>query len=318
MRSHDDGRSYMPQDSTTANTSYPMDDASYSRAYHQSVRSTEVAVDYTVAPSFVQLEDGNLQPGMGMSGVWSGEEGAVYDNVIHEHFHFGWHGATGTTDAPSVAGVYDNMSYRWGSQRDIDDCMRTARGGHPGELHYPVPGAPYSYGHQQQELRRTAREPLIETKPTVPEVISYNQASGSVGSAVDYVEEYAPLSGQGDASHYPLSVSDGSWLSGPPPPQEGAPFPSAGPDCSSTFKQQGLHYIAPDPSSSLTNSACDGMSSSAEGKLRSRSGYDTPFRLSPGLTSLQYIDDGARERRSREPLALSPVYAGLPAPGLSL
>ncbi|KAF8505146.1 hypothetical protein JB92DRAFT_3098575 [Gautieria morchelliformis] len=102
MRSHDDGRSYMPQDSTTANTSYPMDDASYSRAYHQSVRSTEVAVDYTVAPSFVQLEDGNLQDAMGMSGVWSDEAGAVYDNVIRgepsQNTRFG----NGSSASPSL------------------------------------------------------------------------------------------------------------------------------------------------------------------------------------------------------------------------
>ncbi|KAF8462189.1 hypothetical protein JB92DRAFT_3150405 [Gautieria morchelliformis] len=291
MRSHDDGWSYMPQDSTTANTSYPMDDASYSRAYHQLVRSTEVVVDYTVAPSFVQLEDGNLQDAMGMSGIWSDEAGAVYDNVIHDE-------PSQNTMLPAVNGfvpqappcvacVVDNMSYRTGSHVALDDW--------------------------------------------------------------------------GDASHYPLSISDSTWLSGPPPHQEGAPFPSASPDCSSVFtqdfqritcepvideeaaaemmqtsltgsdpglgigsadvnyyrgeyalgaalptassvgldcslafKQQGLHYIAPDPdpSSSLMSSVCDRMSSSAEGELRSKSGYDTPFWLSPGFTSLQHIDDG--------------------------
>ncbi|KAF8505224.1 hypothetical protein JB92DRAFT_3122587 [Gautieria morchelliformis] len=45
-----------------------------------------------------------------------------------------------------VAGVVDKMYYRTGSHMDGDDWVRlgTAPGGHPGGLHYPVPGAPYS------------------------------------------------------------------------------------------------------------------------------------------------------------------------------
>ncbi|KAF8500111.1 hypothetical protein JB92DRAFT_3124569 [Gautieria morchelliformis] len=113
-----------------------------------------------------------------------------------------------------------------------------------------------------------------------------------IGSAdVNYMGEYA-LGGQPEELHCLLPGCDNTWHCGPSPRQNGASVPSVGLDCYLVFKQQGLHYTAPDPSSSLISSACDRMSSSAEGELRSRSGYDTLFRLSPGLTSLQYIDDG--------------------------
>ncbi|KAF8500113.1 hypothetical protein JB92DRAFT_3099172 [Gautieria morchelliformis] len=123
------------------------------------------------------------RPAMGMSGVWSDEEGAVYDNVIRSE-------PSRNTMLPAVdgfvpqappcaSGVVDNMLYHTGSHMDVDDWPSTV--------------------------------------------------------------------GQRDASHCPLSISNGSWLSGPPPHQEGVSFPSAGPACCSAFMQQHLHYTAPEP-----------------------------------------------------------------------
>jgi hypothetical protein len=81
------------------------------------------------------------------------------------------------------------------------------------------------------------------------------------------------LSGQLEGLQYPFPGSNNALHCGQSPHQNGTSFPSAGRDHDQAFIQQDLHYTAPNPSSSLMNSACDPMSLSAEGELGPKASY---------------------------------------------
>ncbi|KAF8502402.1 hypothetical protein JB92DRAFT_3098936, partial [Gautieria morchelliformis] len=145
---------------------------------------------------------------MGISRHWINEDSAVYDTEPSQN----------TMRLPTVDGLVPQA---------------------------PVPGAPYSvlndgpsfsgansYGLQKQEFPHTGREPLIEDEPTEPVI------EGE--PTVREVDSYNPTSGSRAAGCVTLpTVNIGRYLH-----QEGASFPSAGPDCSSAFMPQDLHYTA--------------------------------------------------------------------------